>query len=617
MDLSGMIKLPEHIANPDPSIYLSENYVTLDFETTNLDYGSALNPGNNIVLSVLRQEGVRPKAYRCTWGNELNQGRLLEAIERSDFFVAHNAKFECAWLKRCGADLTKIVVWDTLLAEYIINGNQKVPLDLDSVCARYGLPLKGPAVKAMMGNGVCPSEIPDYWLEERCKHDVSVTAELFKRQLVKVKELGLLGVVYTRCLAVPVLADIEFNGMHLDEEAVKAKYNEVLQKVQEQQAILDSFTTGINWNSPDQVAQLLYDELGFAVPLNYKKEPMLTAGGKRSVGKEALASLRATTNLQKEFVTAYKEWNKYNDMMSKYLEKMLECCEKSNGILYANFNQAVARTLRLTSTGHEYKIQFHNFDRTLKPLFNARHKGWPIEEDDGASLEFRVAGHLGRDAAIIDAIRNEFDVHKFTASILNRCSEDEVTGEQRTLAKKDTFKPLYGGQSGTDAQKAYYAAFREKYPGITGTQNDWVKTVLHDKQLVTETGLIFYWPDTKLTRTGYITNRESICNYPVQYLATGEIIPIALIYQWHKMKARKMQSFIVNTVHDSIAAELHPNETEVYRADVIESFTVDVYRYLKIVYNIDFLCPLGVGCKIGTHWGKGIETKINVVENDV
>ena len=616
------VKLPPHITNPDPAIYLSPNYGVLDFETTNLDKGSALNPSNRTVLSVVQwgtdTDTTPVPTIHTTWGNELEQDAILSTIERADFIVAHNAKFELQWLERIGASLENLVVWDTQIAEYVLYANScggKGFLTLEQCCQRRGLGGKSSVVSEMIHAGVCPSEIPNEWLEEYCIQDVYLTGELFKQQLVEAQERGLLGVIYTRCLAAVVLADIEKNGMALDPEAVRMKYAEVLNEVNKYQIVLNSFGDNVNWGSPDQVATMLYDDLGFDVPLNYKREPMLTPGGKRSVGKDTLAALRAKTDKQRQFVAAYKEWNKYNDMLSKYLSKMVDCCNDDNGILYANFNLTVAKTLRLTSSGKKYKIQFHNFDRTLKPLFKARHEGWLIEEDDGASLEFRVAGHLGRDLAIIDAIRNQFDVHRFTASVLNRCEEDVVTGDQRTLAKKDTFKPLYGGRSGTEAQKAYYAAFRERYPGITGTQDSWIDKVLKEKQLVTETGLIFYWPSTKMTRTGYITNRESICNYPVQYLATGEIIPIALIYQWHKLKALKMQSFIVNTIHDSIVSEIHPDEAEVYRQHAINSFTHDVYRYLNLVYTIDFTCPLGIGSKLGDHWGKGEEIKINIVEN--
>ena len=232
-------------------------------------------------------------------------------------------------------------------------------------------------------------------------------------------------------------------------------------------------------------------------------------------------------------------------------------------------------------------------------------------EIDGAQLEFRVAAHLGRDGVALRDIVRGRDIHKYTASILNGIPMSEVTGRQRQLAKADTFKPLYGGQSGTPTQQAYYRAFKERYSGIAACQTRWTHEVLRHKFLTTEWGLRYYWPDTKLTRSGYITNSTSIFNYPVQAFATAEIIPIALVCAWHRMK--DMKSFLVNTVHDSIIAELHPAEVDLWHELANQCFIVDVYALIHDMYNINLTIPLGAGVTIGTHWAnteaKESETK--------
>jgi hypothetical protein len=98
------------------------------------------------------------------------------------------------------------------------------------------------------------------------------------------------------------------------------------------------------------------------------------------------------------------------------------------------------------------------------------------------------------------------DIHAFTADVIG-CTRQE--------AKAHTFKPLYGGKSGTAEQKRYYSTFEEKYSGVSGTQRNWCYRVLRTKELETEWGLKYYWPTTKMTESGYITNTTSICNYPV------------------------------------------------------------------------------------------------------
>ncbi len=118
-----------------------------------------------------------------------------------------------------------------------------------------------------------------------------------------------------------------------------------------------------------------------------------------------------------------------------------------------------------------------------------------------------------------------------------------------------------------------------------------------------------------MQRSGYVTNTSSICNYPVQSLATADIIPIALVYMWHRMKEHNVTSFIVNTIHDSIIMEVHPDEQEIIHDLGVDSFTYSVYNYLSSVYGIEFNVPLGIGSKFSEFWSEGEETKINVEPN--
>ena len=219
-----------------------------------------------------------------------------------------------------------------------------------------------------------------------------------------------------------------------------------------------------------------------------------------------------------------------------------------------------------------------------------------------------MAGHLGRDTKVIQDLIDEVDVHTYTANTITEAGQPT----DRQGAKSHTFKPLYGGSSGTKAEQAYYKAFKEKYCGVAAAQDEWKMEVVNSGSLVTETGLEFFWPDTKINSKRYINNQEAICNYPVQSLATADIIPIAVTKLWHELKARGMQSKIVNTIHDSSPAKVHVDEQGEFKELVIDSYTSYVYFYLKEVYGIDFLAPLGVGIKMGTHWGEGKEEKFQV-----
>ena len=175
-------------------------------------------------------------------------------------------------------------------------------------------------------------------------------------------------------------------------------------------------------------------------------------------------------------------------------------------------------------------------------------------------------------------------------------------------AKEHTFKPLYGGQSGTPKQKAYYKAFREKYPDIYKTQKGWTLDVARDKYLRTATGLRFYWPDTRISADGYVSGTPKIFNYPVQSLATADIIPLTLALVWHRM-VDVSGAVLVNTIHDSIVGECPVDKLDAYVDVLIDCFTSRIYVMLERLYGIKFSMPLGVAVKAGTHWSEGEEKK--------
>ena len=157
----------------------------------------------------------------------------------------------------------------------------------------------------------------------------------------------------------------------------------------------------------------------------------------------------------------------------------------------------------------------------------------------------------------------------------------------------------------TTEKVAYYKWFAEHYVGVAEVQQSWIDQALTTKKVKLPHGFTFYFPHCSMSRTGYVNDTTSICNYPVQHFATGEIVPIAVVYLWHLMKA--MESFLVNTVHDSAIAELHPDETAEFMECSKYAFTHLVYHYLKEAYDIEFNVPLGIGVKIGPNWGKGDE----------
>lgn len=598
------LKLPKHIEQPDPGIYKSNNYLVLDFETE----GFPLDKTAQLLLSGWKLNG---QPYQYFWGSEYELAVLHTALDRADFIVCHNAKFELQWLLRSGYDIASLVVFDTMLAERVILGNRRGDLSLDGVGEKYVNQRKGSVVSLLIQGGTPVRHIPKRWLLEYNQQDVELTESVFLKQREIIQDSGLGPVLFTRCLTTIPLADIELRGMQLDADRVICKWTEISEKYHESKQELDQITGGINLNSPKQVSEFLYDKLGFAEIVDFRGNVSKTESGGRRTDEECISSLKARSDAQQQFKSAFLAYRKLA-LAHRNLQKLRECIENDQGTLYAQLNQHVTQTHRLSSTGGKYKLQFQNFDRTWKPLFRARREGWSIGEVDGRQLEFRVAVHLGQDKQGLEDVRNDFDVHRRTASILLRKKPEKVTKDERTAAKPETFKPLYGGQSGSPAQRRYYAAFRERYSQIFHTQTGWTYDVLRSGKLRVASGLIFYWPGTKQSRSGYIENTTSIFNYPVQSLATAEIIPISVFYLWHLMRANGMQSYLINTIHDSAIAEIAPGEGDLWVELCKEAFTTHVFKYLEKVYEIKFICPLGIEAKIGEHWGEGEETKYDL-----
>ncbi len=508
--------------------------------------------------------------------------------------MAHNAKFELQWLFRAGVKLETILCFDSLLCDYIISSNRRYPLDLNSVASRRGLACKNPLVENLIHNGVCPSCIPQHLLLNYCAQDVILTEQVFLRQREELRAAGQLPLLYTKCLFTPLLAEMELNGIHLDNTRVTEVYDSYFKELAEVENELYNITNGINIGSSQQVARFIYSDLGFeelkdkrGTPIRNKPSKAFPDGTPKT-DEPTLSQLRPTTRRQKEFLALRLRRSHLSKAITTYLERFVEALRSSQGVLHGKFNQAVVQTGRLSGN-------LQQIPRDFKKLFSARREGWLMGEGDFPQLEFRAAVFLGDDDAGRESVANGEDVHAFTASVI---------GVSRQDAKEHTFKPLYGGQSGTPSEKRYYKAFKEKYSGVAETQEKWKLEVLKSKELVLPTGHRFYWPDTAMDSRGYVKNTTNICNYPVQYFATAEIAPIASFMLWHHMKAYKMLSFIVNCIHDSTITELNPEERELYKKLIVQAYTEDVYWYLKKVYNIDFDVALGCDIKIGPFWGE-------------
>lgn len=378
--------------------FLSDNYVVLDFEIAVNDegHGSPVNEVNHMLLACWKRGPGHPafvpyasNVVYSQWGNEYEQSEVLDAIEQADFFIAHHAKYECGWLIRAGMHYEDMTCFCTLLGEYVRLGNRAaggegmapMSLSLDACTRRRGGRPKDPVVDLLIKNGISPERIPQQWLEQRCRQDVSTTEQLFLSLRRTLRASGRLPVLWTRCLITPNLAKIETEGMFVDGPRVEeahAQYSARLVVLMEQ---MREMTGGINPRSSKQVAEFVYDVLKFKEKTDQNGNPKRTPGGARLTRQSDLDSLVATNKRQREFVSLRKEISQVSSAISKALDFLLGVSREMDGRFVGQFNQAATATHRLSSSGvpvafemfkgKEKTTQFQNLPRVFKRLFVA------------------------------------------------------------------------------------------------------------------------------------------------------------------------------------------------------------------------------------------------------
>jgi DNA polymerase-1 len=235
----------------------------------------------------------------------------------------------------------------------------------------------------------------------------------------------------------------------------------------------------------------------------------------------------------------------------------------------------------------------------VKKVFISRWDRGEILEADFAQLEFRVAAFLSQDKTAIDEVASGFDVHSYTAKVISEAGQTI----SRQDAKAHTFAPLFGasGFGRTPAEAAYYQQFITKYSGIGAWHKKLATEVITTGNVRTPSGREFAFPLATRRANGSITYFTQVKNYPVQSFATADIVPISLIYIDKMLQANKLQSCVVNTVHDSIVIDVHPKE----RKTVIKIINRTNEVLVDIVnkkWNIDFNVPLLLEAKIGNNW---------------
>ena len=298
----------------------------------------------------------------------------------------------------------------------------------------------------------------------------------------------------------------------------------------------------------------------------------------------------------KRFVEKITRYNALETYLSTFVDGIKKFTTEK-GFLYPSFMQHVTATGRLSSRNPNFQNQPRGSTFPIRKVISSRFEGGSIMEIDYAQLEFRTAVFLAQDKQGMKDIQNGVDVHQYTADIIG-CSRQE--------AKPHTFKPLYGGMSGTENERKYYSAFLKKYPDIKVWHEKLQDEAIRTKVVTLPTGRQYAFPKAERMSWGGSSFSTQIKNYPVQGFATADIVPLACINIQELLEEHNTKSLLINTVHDSIVADVSPGEESLV-ASCLNKGCLGVIQRMKDMYDIDFNVPLDVELKVGSNW---LDTKV-------
>jgi DNA polymerase I len=331
------------------------------------------------------------------------------------------------------------------------------------------------------------------------------------------------------------------------------------------------------------------------------RNPFDVAQGGFTTDKETLSflsrkALAEGKPLAVEFLSGVVRLNAIDTYLTSFVGGIQRGMQ-ANGMLHFQLNQCTTSTGRLSSSEPNFQNQPRGGTFPIKRCIVSRFPGGSILEGDFAQLEFRCAGHLSGDQQIIDDVVNGVDVHTNTANALTTAGQPT----NRQGAKAHTFKPLYGGTTGTPAEIAYYQWFAERYAETTRWHARLQEEAIKFKLITLPTGRQYAFPDVQRMPWGGSSHATQIKNYPVQGFATGDLVPCSAILLAWLMQMHGVKSLYINTVHDSHVVDVYPGEEE-QMIDIMKAAMTGVMGAVRERYGIVMTVPVEVEIKIGPNW---------------
>ena len=551
--------------------FVTKRILSLDTETTSINPVDAELVG----LSFAVEEG---KAFYVAIPAEREKAQTIVNIfkplyESTEILkIGQNIKYDMEVLMNYGVRLAS-PMFDTMIAHYVLQPEQKHNMDIlaetllgyQTVHIDELIGPKGKGQKNM--RDLSPADICDYAAE-----DADVTLRLYNVLKPRLKETGVDDLFYNiEMPLVPVLAEMEMNGVRLDTKALAETSRTLTDRMKQiEQNIYNLAGHEFNIASPKQVGEVLFGEMKIV------DKPKKTKTGQFVTSEEVLQQLRSKAPIVDD-ILAHRGLKK---LLGTYVDALPKLINPRTGHIHTSFNQAVTATGRLSSSDPNLQnIPVRGEDgKEIRKCFIPE-PGCLFFSADYSQIELRVMAHLSGDKNMIEAFREGYDIHAATAARIYKEKIEDVSRDQRTKAKRANFGIIYGitvfGLAerldiSRDEAKQLIDGYFETFPEVQAymekakelaREHGYAETFFHRRR---------YLPDiTSHNATVRNFAERNAINAPIQGSA-ADIIKIAMVHIYERFRREGIKSKMILQVHDELNFSVLPEEKERVEKIVIE-----------------------------------------------
>ena len=515
--------------------------------------------------------------------------------------VAHNAKYDYTILDRYNLRVTPIT-FDTMIAEWLTDPATKHKGLKD--LSRHRLGAEMTEIESLIGKGKAQKTFAEVPIEEAAPYgaaDADMTLRLVPPLKKEITEKNLKKILDLEMPLVPVLSAMEQAGIGVDLDFFRQMSQELDGRLRQLEAKIHEIAgEPFNINSTQQMSDILFKKLAYPVE-GLKK----TRSGYYSTAANVLESLDATEQEKKTgMIAAILEYRELGKLKSTYVDALPELVNEEDGRIHTSFNQTGAITGRIASSNPNLQnIPIRSeVGQQIRRGFVAK-PGHIFLTADYSQVELRILAHVSQDEALLEAFRQDQDIHRTTAAAVYGIDIENVTYNQRRFAKAVNFGLIYGMGAFRLARDSeltlaeaenYIKDYFARFPGIQKYLDETKKKAHEDGYVETLLGRRRYFPVFKLPSSGsniqarLRAEREAI-NHPIQGTA-ADIVKIAMLQLHEKLANYEGQMLL--QVHDELLLELPEAELAEIRELVIDTmcnaFSLDV--------------PLKVDASTGYNW---------------